>query len=183
MILLPYRRPKPIAIFASLYGTIVAQARSRTFYLDYGVPDTVAGRLEMIILHLVLFLERLKGGPAASQELGQKVFDQFCRDMDDNLREMGVGDLAVPREMRRVGEMFYGRAKAYAEALGEGEPALVAALTRIIYGKPSRGAQQLASYVREAVRALAAQKDFSAGMLRFPNPETIATAGPGSKPP
>ena len=50
-------------------------------------------------------------------ELGQALFDRFCRDMDDSMREMGVGDLAVPRKMRRIGEAFYGRQAAYRAAL------------------------------------------------------------------
>ena len=47
--------------------------------------------------------------------------------MDHNLREMGIGDQGVPRQMRRVGEAFYGRAQAYDAALAEqGNEALVA---------------------------------------------------------
>ena len=50
-------------------------------------------------------LRRLREGDAA---LAQGVFDEFCRDMDHNLREMGISDQGVPRQMRRVGEAFYG---------------------------------------------------------------------------
>ena len=50
-------------------------------------------------------------------ELSQGVFDTFCRDMDHNLREMGISDQGVPRQMQRVGEAFYGRAQAYDMAL------------------------------------------------------------------
>jgi cytochrome b pre-mRNA-processing protein 3 len=184
MILLPYRRRARNTILADLYGTIVAQARSPTFYLGYGVPDTVAGRLDMIVLHLVLFLARLKDEPAAVRSLGQGVFDQFCADMDSNLREMGVGDLAVPKEMRKVGETFYGRAAAYEQALAADDAALVDALARIIFGKSSAGATRLAAYIREAVRMLAAQMEFSAGALRFPAPDSIAPVplGEGMQP-
>src|SRR3989442_12458453 len=100
-------------IIASLYGTIVAQARAAAFYQNYGVPDTVNGRFEMIVLHAVLLLRRLDAGPDPSRRLGQSVFDMFCSDMDGNLRELGVGDLAVPRTMRRGGEGFYGPQQAH----------------------------------------------------------------------
>src|SRR5512140_1695941 len=106
---------------ARLYGTIVAQARAPAFYGRYAVPDTVNGRFEMIVLHLVLLLRRLEGEPVAVRRRGQGVFDLFCRDMDGSLREMGVGDLAVPRQMRRIGEAFYGRQAAYAAALAAGD--------------------------------------------------------------
>src|SRR6478752_7365290 len=99
MILRLFRRTPPVDTIACLYGTIVAQARTRAFYRVYGVPDTVNGRLEMIMLHAVLILQRLEREPATVRALGQGIFDRFCRDMDESMREMGVGDLAVPRKM------------------------------------------------------------------------------------
>src|SRR5919198_5479991 len=120
MILPLFRRP-PKPTITALYGAIVAQARTPRFYEDYAVPDTVLGRFDMVLLHAVLVLRRLRAGEARdgapAQELSQGLFDAFCRDMDHNLREMGISDQGVPREMRRVGEAFYGRAQAYDVAL------------------------------------------------------------------
>ena len=111
------------------------------------------------------------------QGLGQGVFDRFCLDMDHNLREMGVGDLAVPKEMRRMGEAFYGRAQAYREALAQGSgEALAAALARNIYGgSPVAPAERLAAYMRQAVRHLGALStaDLAAGRLSFPAPSSV----------
>jgi len=119
---------------ARLYGTIVAQARAPAFYQIYGVPDTVGGRLEMIMLHTVLLLRRLEGEPPPIRALGQGLFDRFCRDMDDSMRELGVGDLAVPGNMRRIGEAFYGRQAAYREALAAADDErLAAALQRNVF--------------------------------------------------
>ena len=75
------RTPRNDSI-ASLYGTIVAQARAPAFYQIYRVPDTVNGRLEMIMLHAVLLLARLESEAAPVRRLGQELFDAFCRDMD-----------------------------------------------------------------------------------------------------
>lgn len=174
MILLPFRRSAKDSIIAVLYGTIVAQARSPSFYLGYGVPDTVAGRLDMIVLHLVLLLQRLRQVPPDGQSIGQEVFNAFCRDIDDNFREMGVGDLAVPKEMRRVGEVFYGRASAYETALAGDDDVLAGALTRNIFAGPSGDARRLATYVRKVVRQLADQQHFARGELQFPDPDAIA---------
>src|SRR5262249_12347064 len=91
MILKLFRRTPQEGTIACLYGTIVAQARLPAFYQIYGVPDTVNGRLEMIMLHTVLFLRRLEGEAAPDRALGQGLFDRFCQDMDDSMREMGVG--------------------------------------------------------------------------------------------
>src|SRR5512141_2125850 len=111
-----FRRSARPGTISALYGAIVAQARLPGFYRDYAVPDTVDGRFELIVLHLVLVLDRLADDPAL-RVLGQGVFDRFCQDMDHNLREMGVGDLTVPKQMQRMGGAYYGRAQAYREAL------------------------------------------------------------------
>src|SRR3954447_23147148 len=118
--ILPLFRRSPKPTIAALYGAIVAQARLPRFYEEYGVPDTVLGRFDMVLLHVVLVLRRLRQGEARDRALAQELFDAFCRDMDHNLREMGISDQGVPRQMRRVGEAFYGRAQAYDAALAEG---------------------------------------------------------------
>src|ERR1700741_1070311 len=119
MISLPFRRASRSGNIDALYGMIVAQARSPEFYRDYGVPDTLDGRLDMILLHLVLVLRQLTKGHGALPPTGPQLVDRFCRDMYDNFREMGVGDLAVLRRMKKIGEAFYGRAKVYERALAE----------------------------------------------------------------
>jgi len=176
-----FRRAARDDSIASLYGTIVAQARVPAFYQSFGVPDTANGRLEMIMLHVVLLLRRLEAEPepggAALRPLGQALFDHFCQDMDANLREMGVGDLAVPRAMRRIGEAFYGRQAAYLAALAADSPlALADVLTRNILEGGS-GADRLAHYVGETVRALAS-RDAAAlrrGDCGFPDPARTET--------
>jgi cytochrome b pre-mRNA-processing protein 3 len=140
---------------------IVAQARAPAFYQSYGVPDTVNGRFEMLVLHIVLVLNRFRAKSEQAGAWGQGIFDHFCSDMDGNLREMGVGDLAVPANMRRIGEAFYGRQAAYEAALAEANPTVLAeVLGRTIFGLDSgtnAGCCRLAAYAREAVRHLATQ--------------------------
>jgi cytochrome b pre-mRNA-processing protein 3 len=96
--------------------------------------------------------------------------------MDESMREMGVGDLAVPRKMRRIGEAFYGRQEIYRQALGAtDEQPLAAALRRNVFadGSDGVGADRLAAYVREVVRGLAAQNGFERAQLAFPDPEQV----------
>jgi cytochrome b pre-mRNA-processing protein 3 len=181
MISLPFRRSPQAPNIDALYGTIVAQARRPAFYRDYGVPDTVDARLDMILLHLVLLLRQLAKNhgspPGAMSPIGQQVFDRFCRDIDDNFREMGVGDLAVPKKMRSVAEAFFGRAKVYEAALAdESGPALEAAVARNVFGisEPPLGAGRLATYMREASRRLAAQApDALVRVADYPDPATV----------
>ena len=173
-----FRRTPRNDSIASLYGTIVAQARAPVFYQIYRVPDTVNGRLEMIMLHAVLFLGRLEGEAAPIRRLGQGLFDAFCRDMDASLREMGVGDLAVPRRMRDIGEAFYGRQAAYRAALAApDEHPLAAALARNVFAGASAadGVGRLAAYVRAAVREVATQdaEAFRRAQIGFPDPDKV----------
>jgi cytochrome b pre-mRNA-processing protein 3 len=190
MILPAFRRSVHDRKIHALYGMIVAQARSGTFYTDYGIPDTLEGRFELIVLHLVLVLRRLGrdpantqafGGQRRSEPLGQLLFDAFCRDLDANLREMGVGDMAVPRRMRRFGEAFYGRQGAYEAALDAVDPrALENALARNIFERESvdSGVVRLANYTRAAVAQLeAVDIDTRVSVeLEFPDPATFMDA-------
>jgi cytochrome b pre-mRNA-processing protein 3 len=197
MILPAFRRNPHSRSIHALYGMIVAQARSPAFYADYSVPDTVQGRFDLIVLHLVLVLARLGRdheprprpgrhaepgrGRSPERALGQGLFDAFCCDLDANLREMGVGDLAVPREMRRFGEAFYGRQAAYGEALAAADDReLEKALARNIFeaaGIDDRAAR-LARYARAAAKLLDTVEEDAlvAGQLVFPNPEAFAHA-------
>ena len=173
-----FRRSQRRDTISGLYGTIVAQARMPSFYRDWAVPHTLNGRFELIVLHLALLLDRLAKDPAL-RHLGQAVFGRFCQDMDQNLREMGVSDLAVPTEMRRMGEAFYGRAQAYRAALAAMDDGTLAeVLARDIYGVagPVPAAARLAAYMREAVRDLEAQDStrLAAGSLHFPEQAKVS---------
>jgi cytochrome b pre-mRNA-processing protein 3 len=178
MILWRFRPSSEERSIRDLYGAIVAQARLPVFYQSYEVPDTVDGRFDLIVLHIVLVLAGLGGEAGSERAIGQKLFDVFCRDLDGNLREMGVGDLAVPKRMRRFGEAFYGRQAAYLTALAapdDGE--LENALARNIFpAMEAARAAPLARYARAVLRQFGVQE--TAALLRgeivFPNPEAIA---------
>lgn len=154
-----FRSAKTRATIERLYGAIVAQSRRPEFYSDFGVPDTMEGRFEMVVLHTVLACHRLKDGDEVARALAQDVFDAFAADMDRTLRELGVGDLTVPKKMKKIGEAFYGRAAAYDAALSApGDEALAVAVARNILdlgeGVPPPAARALAAYVRAAADRL-----------------------------
>jgi cytochrome b pre-mRNA-processing protein 3 len=187
MILPAFRRGHHDRNIHALYGAIVAQARTPAFYTAYGVPDTLDGRFELIVLHLVLVLARLGRPNAAApaspshsgRTIGQRLFDEFCRDLDGNLREMGVGDLAVPREMRRFGEAFYGRQASYTAAFaGAADRELEKAFARNIFaiGGVDVRAARLARYARAAASRLDSEDEGAivAGKAVFPGPEAFA---------
>ncbi|MBV9971305.1 MAG: hypothetical protein JO228_15085, partial [Xanthobacteraceae bacterium] len=169
-------RPRfPAATIDSLYGVIVAQARTPVFYEEFGVADTVDGRFELIVLHLALLTRRL-ARETEGAALGRMLVDRFGRDMDDNLREMGVGDLAVPKKMKRIFEALYGRTRVYGNALKEtGSDSLERALARNVFGGREGAVARLAAYVRCATGELdaAGASQILAGRLAFPSPRAI----------
>ncbi len=167
------RRRRNEAIAYSLYGTIVAQARQPALYADFGVPDTLDGRFDMIVLHASLLFHRLKHEAADHRRLGQDVFNLFLKDMDRNLREMGVSDIGVPKKLKKMAEAFYGRLAAYDSALSAGDgAALGAALARNVFpeGGGEHGVPRLVGYIEDAAREVASQpvEAILAGRLVFP---------------
>jgi cytochrome b pre-mRNA-processing protein 3 len=167
------------AIASALYGAIVAQARNPALYTDFGVADTVTGRFEMVTLHVILVLERLAPLGEAAQPLGQRIFDLYVLDMDRSLRELGIGDLGVPKRMKKMAQAFFGRHEAYREALAAGDAARLAdAISRNVYGGSDGGAAPgLAAYV---LASRAAPIDAAAGTVSFADLAAHAGAGVGT---
>lgn len=153
-----FKRPatppgSPPATIDAIYGMIVAQARLPVFYRDYGVPDTVNGRFDMIVLHLWMVLRRFRA--VAAEDIPQALMDRFCSDLDGNLREMGVSDLTVPKKMLGFAGAFIGRSMAYDAAFAAGNEQLVDALARnVLVSEDASRAVPLAAYVRQAAGAL-----------------------------
>ncbi|MEI9410847.1 ubiquinol-cytochrome C chaperone family protein [Mesorhizobium salmacidum] len=157
----------------ALYAQIVAAARQTFFYSHWNVPDTPLGRFEMLSLHMFLVQHRLRGEDGVAQEIAQVLIDEFFLDVDHSLRELGIGDVGVPKRMKKLAKMFYGRTAAYDDALERNDhDSLTAALTRNV--RPDAGAwpeaSRLAGYVADASRQLSAQPTESivGGTVAFP---------------
>ena len=141
------------AAVEAAYASIVAAARQKPLYADFMIPDTPLGRFKSLSAHLVLFLRRTKDAATPLPELAQEIVDAFIVDMDHSLRELGVGDAGVPKRMKKLSRMFYGRAEAYGKALSKMDiPELEEALRRNIRPEAQdwAGASGLAGYLCRA---------------------------------
>lgn len=160
---------------AEHYAALVAQARRRTFYESLGAPDTLDGRFDLIVLHASLYLKRQRAAGRDGRDLAQAVFDQMFANLDQSLRELGVGDMTLPKKMRSMVSAFYGRAVAYDAALAEpSDEALAVALIRNIYAgtpPPAESVVRLCAYLRRAANTLAAAPDEIVLTNRFHWPE------------
>lgn len=169
-------------VVEALYGEIVAAARQPVLYAVWQVPDTPLGRYEMVATHLFILLHRLRGEEGAVREIAQELTDEFFREVEHSIRELGVGDMGVPKRMKKLAGMFYGRVGAYDAALDADDiDALAAALARNIRpdGEPWPQAAELARYVLNAREALAAQpvEAFVEGRLSLPKAVASASGG------
>jgi cytochrome b pre-mRNA-processing protein 3 len=177
-----FRRRANRRLIDRLHGGIVAAARQPEFYISYGVADTFEGRFEMVTLHTALVLRRLRHAEMPGPDLAQDLVDRAFASFDTALREAGIGDLSVPKRMKKLAEAFFGRATAYDEALADaGDDLLVQALARNVFGAPKAqathldGAHRLAAYVRLAARSIGGLSvaDLAQGRVSFPEAATI----------
>jgi cytochrome b pre-mRNA-processing protein 3 len=164
---------------AALYAAAVSAARDPYFYASLGVADTLDGRFDLVALYTFLLVNRLQDAADPGPALAQGVFDAMFKDMDSNLREIGVGDLSVGKRVRAMWEAFHGRSKAYAEAVHAADPeALAAALTRNVWrgSAPEGAARKLAALALLQVADLAAQSldSLASGQVQFRPARDIA---------
>ncbi len=146
-----------------LYALIVEHARQQELYRDFGVPDTFEGRFEMIALHAFLVFFRLKGQEGDAEDMAQALMDMVIADLDENLRQAGVGDLSVGQYVKTLARRLLGRIAAYDAAIsksGDDDDLLCAALRRNIYDSGSVDQDRvarLAVYVGHQIDHLATQ--------------------------
>jgi cytochrome b pre-mRNA-processing protein 3 len=145
-----------------LYRTLVDHARTPAFFRELGVPDTPEGRFEMIALHVALVVRRLRCEGARGQALGQELFDLMFIDMDQSLRELGVGDLSVGKHVKRLARNFNARLATLDATLASGDLARLCGMIErnVLHGVASPDARRIAalgSWLIEQDRRLAGQ--------------------------
>ncbi len=150
------------AVAMKLHAWAVSNSRIGDLYMRMEVPDTVAGRFEMLLLHVFLLIRRARRAGPTGVDIGQALFDTFVADLDGALREMGVGDLAVPKQVQGMIRMFYGRSEALGAALSAVAQAtsLADVFRRTVYQNQAQsGAEALADYTIRLEQGLAMASD------------------------
>jgi cytochrome b pre-mRNA-processing protein 3 len=137
----------------ALHQRVDDAARDPALYVQLGVPDTIGGRFDSVALHVVLLLRRLRRLPAPAGDVAQELVDSLFRHLDASLREMGVGDMGVPKRMKRLAQAFYARAAAYDAVLDSGDEGRLAAVLAEHFGAPE-ALRALARYTLAAEAAL-----------------------------
>ncbi len=163
-----------------LYGTVVAKARDPVFYAGLAVPDTVNGRFDMVVIHAMLVLRRLRGEGVHADVTGKALLELLFSDMDRSLREMGVGDMGLKHHIKRMAKAMFGRAQAYEAGLDGEASALIEALKDNLYRHTQANADQItrmADYLRRAAHHVAGESvaEIIAGNVNLNVPVTGAS--------
>lgn len=159
-----------------LYDVIVRHARFPLYYERLGVPDTPEGRFEVLALHAGLVVRRLVHAGEEEKAIAQSLFDLMFMDLDVNLRELGIGDLSVGKQVKRLAQQFYARLDVLEHGFEENgdHRELRSMLVNNLYhgaAKPSAGTlDQFISILVAIERCVAEQEssDLGKGMLFLP---------------
>ncbi len=156
-------------LIETLRDRIETASRAPGLYTESGVPDTVEGRFESLCLHVILVLRRLRQLPPPAEDVAQDLVNAVFARFDASLREDGIGDMGVPKRMKKLAGAFYGRASGYdAPIEARDEAALSAVLARNVFESVDAGrGRLLAGYI------IASEGALSAASL-----DDLLTAGP-----
>lgn len=142
------------------YAKMLDHIRQPVFYTRFGVPDSFDGRFDLLLVHAFMIIHVMGDDVSTAKGFNQALFDVMFADMDQTLREMGIGDMGVPKHMRRMMKAFNGRVQVYSNAIGD-DAAFEAALLRNLYGTvetPDMSAvKQMQGYIEAGVQSLRAQ--------------------------
>lgn len=158
----------------AVYGKLVGQARNPVFYQGLGVADDIDGRFDMILLHLFIVDRRFEKEGKVAEKIRRQMQEALISDMDRSLREMGVGDMSVGKEVKKMGAAWFGRVKAYTNAIKADapKPDLAAAIAKNLYkGAETPYADRMADYTLEALQKLASYtfEEMVASKFEFPD--------------
>ena len=129
-----YVKKNNLELVQKFYNNIVNLARNPVLYKNGGIPDTIDGRFELIVLHIHFFIKKLLENDHKEKEFAQNLIDFMIRDFDFSLREMGVGDLSVGKKVKHMVSSYYGRVKVYDENISDFNGNFVIALKNNLYG-------------------------------------------------
>ena len=100
-------------VIEEIYQNIIEKSRLKYFYLDKEVKDSLESRFDLIIFHSFVIFQFFREMKIVNSSLPQNLFDFMFKDFENNLREMGFGDVAVNKKMKVFISAFYGRVSNY----------------------------------------------------------------------
>ena len=87
-----------------MYNTLLTLSRDIFFYKELKLPDTFQTRIYLMFVHFSVMLITLK---KKNLKFNQKSYDELFFTIENNLRELGFGDIAVNKKMKELNKIFY----------------------------------------------------------------------------
>lgn len=172
-----------------LYCEAVKQARQPVYYTHYQVSDTLDGRFDLILLQVFLLSRALARITHRDVEpIRQEMVNSMFQDMDQSLREMGVGDVSIGKKVQKMAYALNGRMDRYESSWSEAA-ALEEAVWRNLYrADPQRRAQasDMTQHIIKLEQGLLKlpEEDLLRGIIKWPkiwqgDPDHIVTSDCG----
>ena len=87
-----------------LYNTLLSLSRNIFFYKKIGLPDTFETRIYLMFIHFSVMMIVFKN---KGRKFNQKSYDTLFHNIENNLREMGFGDVSVNKKMKDFNKLLY----------------------------------------------------------------------------
>ena len=145
---------------AELFAWVTQQARSPHWYRDGAVEDTIDGRFAMLATIAALASVRLEHTGEGETRGSVALTERFIEVMEAEHREIGLGDPAVGRTVRKLVGSLARRVELWRSALSGGDWNETA--RRSVYGEatpPEEAQNHTSSSLRELWSRLEAATD------------------------
>lgn len=115
--LFPRLTPSAASRGIALFAALVAEARKPHWYVEGQVPDTLDGRFAVLATMAALATVRLERGGEASHMEAVALAERFVEAMDAEHRELGIGDPALGRKVRKLVGALARRVELWRDAI------------------------------------------------------------------
>ncbi len=109
----PFSRRPALADARPLYAAVVAEARRPRWYREAGVEDTMDGRFAVLATIMAITDIRLSKGGEEAEAISPRLTEIFVDDMDSQLRQSGLGDPTLGKQVRGMVGMLAKRIDAW----------------------------------------------------------------------
>lgn len=118
--LFPRLTPSGASRGSALFAALVGEARRPHWYVDGEVPDTLDGRFAVLATLAALATVRLERGGEAARMEAVALAERFVEAMDAEHREMGIGDPALGKTVRKLVGALARRVELWRRAIDGG---------------------------------------------------------------
>ena len=88
----------------NLYNILLILSRNKIFYTKIKLPDTFETRIYLMFIHFSIIMKIFK---KKDNIFDQNIYDLFFNNIENDLRELGYGDVTVNKKMKDLNKILY----------------------------------------------------------------------------